>query len=287
MTKAVNDKYFTKPSVAKQCVNMINLEDYDLIFEPSAGCGSFLVHLPKEKTKAADISPDIPEVVQMDFYNISKVMGLLDLTTNPNKKYLSVGNPPFGTSSDMAIDFFNGCAEFSDTVAFIVPRTFRKISVTNRLNMSFHLREEKLLEKNSFLILNPECANLTQEYDVPCVFQIWDKQDHQREKIKTKSSSPYLTFVDKIDKATYAFRRVGGNAGLLYDTSNQQSKSNPKGISMKPPSHFYINCDPEVAQTIRDMEWDYFSSKYDTAGNPSISKHELITKLEKILDKKD
>lgn len=287
MTKAVNDKYFTKPSVAKQCVNMINLEDYDLIFEPSAGCGSFLVHLPKEKTKAADISPDIPEVVQMDFYNISKVMGLLDLTTNPNKKYLSVGNPPFGTSSDMAIDFFNGCAEFSDTVAFIVPRTFRKISVTNRLNMSFHLREEKLLEKNSFLILNPECANLTQEYDVPCVFQIWDKQDHQREKIKTKSSSPYLTFVDKIDKATYAFRRVGGNAGLLYDTSNQQSKSNPKGISMKPPSHFYINCDPEVAQTIRDMEWDYFSSKYDTAGNPSISKHELITRLEKILDKKD
>lgn len=287
MTKAVNDKYFTKPSVAKKCLDMLNMENYDLIFEPSAGCGSFLTHLPEGKSVASDISPDIPDVVQLDFYNISKVMRLLDLRTNPDKRYLSVGNPPFGTMADMAIDFFNGCAEFSDTVAFILPRTFRKPSVTNRLNFSFHLREETLLDKNSFLILNPKSDNLIQEYDVPCVFQIWDKKDVVREKIQTKSSSTHLEFVDKIDKATYAFRRVGGNAGLLYDTSNQKSKSNPKGISMKPPSHFYINCDPKVAQTIRDMEWDYFSSKYDTAGNPSISKHELITKLEKILDKGD
>tara|TARA_A100001515_G_scaffold80534_1_gene63872 strand:+ start:950 stop:1813 length:864 start_codon:yes stop_codon:yes gene_type:complete len=287
MTKAVNDKYFTKPSVAKACVDMLNLEDYDLIFEPSAGCGSFLVHLPEDKAKAADLAPDIPEVVQMDFYNIQKVIDLLDLRTNPDKKYLSIGNPPFGTMADMAIDFFNGCAEFSDTVAFILPRTFRKPSVTNRLNMSFHLREETLLGENSFLILNPKSSNLIQEYDVPCTFQIWDKRDVQREKIQTKSTSPHLNFVSKIDKATYAFRRVGGNAGLLYDTSNQKTESNPSGISMKPPSHFYINCKPEVAKAIRGMEWDYFSSKYDTAGNPSISKHELITKLEKILDKED
>tara|TARA_R110001592_G_scaffold82734_1_gene244975 strand:- start:58 stop:915 length:858 start_codon:yes stop_codon:yes gene_type:complete len=284
MTKAVNDKYFTKPSVAKECLNMLNLSEYGLIFEPSAGCGSFLTHLPKDKSRAADISPDIPEVVQMDFYNICKVIKLLDLKTNADKKYLSVGNPPFGNMADMAIDFFNGCAEFSNTVAFIVPRTFRKPSITNRLNFNFHLRDQKLLGKNSFLIINPKSPNLIQEYDVPCVFQIWDKQDVPREKISTKSTSSHLKFVSSINEAAYAFRRVGGNAGLLYDTSNQKSKTNPKGISMSPPSHFYINCDPIVAQTIRDMKWDYFSSKYDTAGNPSISKHELLTRLDKLLD---
>ena len=187
----------------------------------------------------------------------------------------------------MAIDFFNGCAEFSDTVAFIVPRTFRKPSVTNRLDLNFHLRDQRLLEKNSFLVLNPKSANLIQEYNVPCTFQIWDRHDVERVKIETKLKSKHLTFVKEIDKATYAFRRVGGNAGLLHDTSNEKTDSNPKGVSMAPPSHFYINCEPIVAQTIRDMKWDYFSAKYDTAGNPSISKHELLTRLDELLDKED
>ena len=113
MTKAVNDKYFTKPSTVDLCLKNIDLSTYDLIFEPSAGCGSFLHNLPKDTSVGIDISPDIPTVVQLDFYSIQKVIELLDLKTNPDKKYLSIGNPPFGYMAQMAIDFFNGCALFS------------------------------------------------------------------------------------------------------------------------------------------------------------------------------
>lgn len=280
MTKAVHDKYFTKPEVVLSCIAKLDLDRYDLIFEPSAGCGSFLQKLPKDKTSAADISPDIPAVVQMDFYNIEKVMNLLDLQTNPDKRYLSIGNPPFGTSSQMAIDFFNGCSKFSETVAFILPRTFRKSSVTNRLNMFFTKRDEFLLPKNSFMVMDPSSPTLTSEYDVPCTFQIWDKMDVARKKIQSVSVSKHLTFVNNIKNASYAFRRVGGLAGKLFDTSD------PKR-SMAPPSHFYINCSPEVAKIVRNIEWGYYSSKYDTAGNPSISKSELIKKLETIINQEE
>jgi hypothetical protein len=218
MTKAVNDKYFTKPSTVDWCLDNIDLTGYDLIFEPSAGCGSFLHKLPKNKRSGADISPDIPDVVQLDFYSIEKVIKLLDLKVNNQKKYLSIGNPPFGYMSQMAIDFFNGCALFSDSIAFILPRTFRKITVTNRLAMNFHLREESLLPRNSFMVMDPSSPTLTSEYDVPCTFQIWDKSDVLREKIEPRT------------------------------------------------------------------KWGYESAKYDTAGNPSISKNDLILELERKLE---
>ena len=276
MGNAINDKYFTKPSTVDLCLNRLNFSDYDLIFEPSAGCGSFLNKLPKEKTSAADISPDIPEVVQLDFYSIEKVINLLDLRTNREKKYLSIGNPPFGNMAQIAIDFFNGCALFSDTIAFILPRTFRKISVTNRLALDFHLREEMLLPKHSFLVMNPSSPTLTSEYDVPCVFQIWDKSETNREKTQPKNESEHLTFVKDIKKAEYAFRRVGADAGGLYHISSSSR-------SMSASSHYYINCSEQIAQIIQNIEWKYGSSKYDTAGNPSISKNELITRLETII----
>ena len=278
MTKAVHDKYFTKPSTVDLCLSKLDLSSYDLIFEPSAGCGSFLHKLPKNTSVGADISPDIANVIQLDFYNIQKVIELLDLKTNPNKKYLSIGNPPFGYMAQMAIDFFNGCALFSDSIAFVLPRTFRKISVTNRLALNFHLREEFLLPKNSFMIMDPSSPTLTTEYDVPCTFQIWDKSEILRKKVEPKKQSEHIEFVKDISQAEYAFRRVGADAGDLYHIKSTSR-------SMSAPSHFYINCDKDIAGHIRNLKWDYSSAKYDTAGNPSISKNELICELEKLFDK--
>ena len=277
MGNAVNDKYFTKPSIVDECLKLIDLSKFDIILEPSAGCGSFYHKLPQDKSRASDISPDIPDVIELDFYSIEKVMKLLDLVPSPDKRYLSIGNPPFGKNSCMAIDFFNGCAEFSHEIAFIVPRTFRKDSVQNRLNMNFHLKTEWLLPKDSFLVMDPSKESLTADYDVPCTFQVWEKTEQKRQKVEPLTSSVHLDFVDKISQAKYAFRRVGGLAGNLYDTSDT-------GRSMSAPSHYYINCSDEVAKKIRELEWGYYSSKYDTAGNPSISKSELIKALNKIMN---
>ena len=61
------------------------------------------------------------------------------------KSCLTIGNPPFGKNSSLAISFFNKAAEFSDIIAFILPQTFSKDSVKNRLNLSFFLIMEVIL----------------------------------------------------------------------------------------------------------------------------------------------
>ena len=126
--------------------------------------------------------------------------------------------------------------------------------------------------------MDPKSDSLTSDYSVPCAFQIWEKRDYKRIKVIPATESKHLSFVSDIKKAKYAFRRVGVQAGQLYDTGNNSR-------SMSAPSHYYINCEQHIADEIRSLKWDYNSTKYDTAGNPSISKSELIKTLEKALDK--
>ena len=66
-------------------------------------------------------------------------MNYFDYVPNKTKRYLVVGNPPFGKISSIAIKFFNKSAEYADCIAFIIPRTFKRVSVQNKLNLNFHL----------------------------------------------------------------------------------------------------------------------------------------------------
>ena len=56
---------------------------------------------------------------------------------------MTVGNPPFGKFSSLVIKFFNHSDEWSDVIAFIISKTFRKISVQNKLNKYFKLVLDK------------------------------------------------------------------------------------------------------------------------------------------------
>lgn len=40
------DKFYTPVSVAKKCIDLLNLSEYDTILEPSAGNGSFSKQIP-------------------------------------------------------------------------------------------------------------------------------------------------------------------------------------------------------------------------------------------------
>jgi hypothetical protein len=70
------------------------------------------------------------KIIKKDFF---------DFVPERNKKYLVIGNPPFGKGNSKAIQFFNQAALFSDCIAFILPRTFKRISLQNRLNLYFDL----------------------------------------------------------------------------------------------------------------------------------------------------
>ena len=114
-----NDKYYTKLNIAKKCINFTkehipNFNDY-ILLEPSAGNGSFSSQL--QNCEAYDLYPENETIKKLNFLNY-----LPDL----NKKYIVIGNPPFGKRSNDAILFFNKSATFADYIAMIFPVSFMK-----------------------------------------------------------------------------------------------------------------------------------------------------------------
>lgn len=118
--KEINDKFYTHQSVAKMCIDMIDLSSYDVIIEPSAGNGSFSNQIPN--CISYDLVPEHPSIIQQDYLK-------LDTWRFIGKKVLTIGYPPFGIQNNLAIQFFNKAAEYSHTIAFILPRTFMKESI--------------------------------------------------------------------------------------------------------------------------------------------------------------
>jgi 16S rRNA A1518/A1519 N6-dimethyltransferase RsmA/KsgA/DIM1 with predicted DNA glycosylase/AP lyase activity len=122
----------------------LNFKDYHVVIEPSAGNGSFynkIKHL-NNNTVALDIEPECHGIIKQDFF---------DFKIN-NSKVLVIGNPPFGKCCSLAIKFFNHSAKFADTIAFIIPRTFRRTSTQNKLDMSFSLVLDLEIPTNLILV---------------------------------------------------------------------------------------------------------------------------------------
>lgn len=151
------DKFYTQPEVAKQCYDFL-CQHYNLtnktFLEPSAGAGVFSLLL--SNCLALDIAPEGDNIIKQNF-----------LTFNTDKTdYITIGNPPFGSRSDMAIRFFNHAAGMSEIIAFILPVSFMKWSVQKQLNNNFALTEYFYLPFEAFTANN-------KPFGVRTVFQIW------------------------------------------------------------------------------------------------------------------
>ena len=93
---------------------LVSLENY-IFIEPSAGNGVFLNQFPKDRRIGLDIEPRNKEIVSQDY---------LEWTPSTNKKYIVIGNPPFGLRGQLALKFINHSYEFADYVCFILPQLF-------------------------------------------------------------------------------------------------------------------------------------------------------------------
>lgn len=257
------DQFYTNHLTAYECVLDLEREvgrfdAWSSFVEPSAGSGNFLKLLPANAI-GVDIDPRCSGVIKEDY-----------MTWTPPEKLdrcLVIGNPPFGKNSSLAVNFFNKSATFADTIAFILPRTFRKSSIVNRLDAKFHLVYERVLPIDSFH---------TPEGDARAVstcFQIWRRSNEIRkaESRKSRTHSDW-DWVSAADDATHAIRRVGAAAGKLV--SHQHAS---------PASHFFIRSKVDDLDARWEFVWtDYwlvesnFNPKWDVAGNPSLTKEEIV-----------
>lgn len=188
-----------------------------------------------------------------------------------SEKILVIGNPPFGLQNSLAVKFINHAAVFADRVAFILPISFKKESVQNRINLNMHLTYEEEIPKNSFT-LNGE------NYDVKCVFQIWDRKDEPRvRKQKTNlNTNNMFDFVRKADSPDAVIHRVGGRAGIVSLAWEDKTEMNHYFIRLKKES------DREtLVSTVEELNKISYPSRYHSVGPRSVSKAEMNEEINK------
>ena len=297
------DQFFTKPKEARRLYNIveskIDLKKYDVVLEPSVGANSFGSCFPKDKSYLMDIDPknnvfwynpktnqtekiDRTEkenknkiiITQMDFLSFGATIEALGLFTD--KKVIAVGNPPFGQNSSLAVKFFNICAKFCDTISFIIPRTFKRISVQNQLDLNFHLEyNEDLPYSTSDCVFEPHM-------NAKCCFQIWTRKDEKREKIKLPKTHRDWEFLamgplekrEGLEKmqptppkgASFAMKAYGSNCGEIVTKGLQK---------LRPKSWHWIKCENPKEMIKRFNSLDYSLSK-DTVRQDSLGRSELV-----------
>jgi len=259
------DQFYTREDVAEKCLNTllnyVSFDDYDYLVEPSAGTGSFFKHLSLEKRIGMDLEPKYEDIYQMDYF---------DFIPDENKTYAVIGNPPFGKVSSTAVKFFNKSAEYCDVIAFIIPRTFKRVSIQNKLNLNFHLIY------NEDLPMKPCCFEPVMS--AKCCFQIWKRMEVPRDQVVYNKNHPDFSFVklgpnDEKNQPTppvdvdFAMKAYGCNCGELVCVGLEE---------LRPKSWHWIksNIDIELLKE-RFSTLDYSMSK-DTVRQDSIGQQEVI-----------
>lgn len=267
------DQFYTKESIARECISELErevgqLDSWDSVIEPSAGSGNFLRLLPPH-TIGLDLDPRSPGIQHADYLTWAPPAGL--------GLCLVVGNPPFGKNSTLAVEFFNRSAHFADTIAFILPRTFRKSSIIDRLNVSFRLVYERVLPIDSFH--TPE----GDDRSVTTCFQVWRRRDESRPPSRRgPATHPDWDWLRTPMGATHAIRRVGGSAGKLI----------PLHLA-SPASHFFIRSNIDDLDARWQVVWDScwreeieLNAKWDVVGNPSLTREEIVFYYSDVMGRK-
>jgi hypothetical protein len=273
------DKFYTDPSYAKHCIDRVG--DYhvwsscSLVIEPSAGNGSFstqILHVLQSVTPliAMDIEPGSDTILTQDFL---EWIIPPEYHHHPGSNILTIGNPPFGRVSSLAIKFFNRAAQWSSMIAFIVPRTFRRISVQNKLDKRFHLIHDEDVPKKPCVFIPKMSAK--------CCFQIWKITDTELRKSITlptiHADWKFMSYGPLDHKkqptppigAHFALRAYGGQCGYIEENEDVM-------LELRPKSWHWIQSliDPQILKH-RFRQLDY-SKSTNTARQNSIGRGELV-----------
>jgi hypothetical protein len=270
------DKFYTILSYSKKCIDKVfelyDISKWDLIIEPSAGNGSFLNQIESENKIGIDILPEDINIIKQDFFDYSP--------PSEKKNILVIGNPPFGKVSSLAIKFFNHAAQWANVIAFIIPRTFRKTSVQNKLNEMFHLIYD---EETS----NKPCC-FTPTMMVKCCFQIWERKETKRTLIELPvfhKDWEFLAFgpLDKNNQPTppkgadFALKAYGGKVGEIQITNLNK---------LRPKSWHWIKSNIDKTELINRFNKLDYSNSINTARQNSMGKAELVNLYNNFINSK-
>jgi len=168
------EQYYTPADLAERLLGEVLQFVPDLssrtVLEPAGGTGSFINAARKIGVSdflSFDIEPKHHKVAKGNFLEAK-------LTASDA---VTISNPPFGRNNSLSIPFFNKAADHSEFICFIVPRSWRKWSVINRLDQRFHLVADHDIKIDYEDDLGEK---LSKRSSLATCFQIWQKKDSLR-----------------------------------------------------------------------------------------------------------
>jgi predicted RNA methylase len=251
-----DERYYTPPQLAieltARAAELIPDFSKRVIIEPAGGTGSFVEaarNFGASEIFSVDTHPLHEAVEKADFLEWSpRVQGAVTLS-----------NPPFGRNNALAVPFFNRAAAFSDYIAFLVPRSWRKWSVQNRLDLNFHLIADSEVEVN---YVDAAGAALSNQSRLRTCFQIWQRSDPPREKVIIED----LGFVSRAqaETADLAITTFGYGCGRVHREFDRVANTTRVFLRVH---------DPRVYEVIERLDVAQFAQS--TAYTEALSMQEL------------
>jgi predicted RNA methylase len=194
-----------------------------VIIEPAGGTGAFIKAAKKfgvAQIVSFDIEPKHSGISAGDF--LTAELSLRGAVT--------ISNPPFGRNNSLSIPFFNKAAENSDYIAFIVPRSWRKWSVINRLDQRFHLVFDKDIQID---YVDENGDELSTKNRLATCFQIWQKRKVARP-IVSVVDNEFVKKVKPID-ADVSLTVFGFNCGKVRTEFKREPNSTQMFLKLQHP----------------------------------------------------
>jgi predicted RNA methylase len=264
------EQYYTPTDVATRCtqkmIDYIRGRGVSMVctwLEPAGGTGQFVnaiqaAGVPVANIVSYDIEPHHPLVrVTKDFLE-EKV---------PHLNCVTLTNPPFGRANSLSIPFFNKCAEVSAYIGFLVPKSWRKWSVIDKLDEHFFLVHDEDL-KTDFIY--PEESE-EKKGRLNTIFQIWERRIEKRSKIIVQDRG-YITKTTP-RKADVSMTVFGRGCGTVIRTFTKTPNT----------TQMFLKCNyPWVADALQAVDMSVFYN--NVAFVEALSIKEINFKLNEYAD---
>jgi len=269
------EQYYTPPQVAQDILKVVVdlLEDFEqkVFLEPAGGTGTFINEALQSgftEVLSYDIEPHHPLVSKGNFLE-KKI---------PHYNCVTVSNPPFGRNNALSIPFFNKAAEYSDLIVFIVPRSWRKWTVQNKLDRRFTLvREDDLNIDYVDASGEPLSKN---KYLRTCV-QYWKKSDVLRDLVYVRDMG--IIEKCKYQEADASLTLFGYGCGTVKTEFEKKPNTTQMFLKLKHPralealkaidfSRFFLNTAYTEALSIHEI--NFLLNEYLFADPMTISQKE-------------
>ena len=171
---------------------------------------------------------------------------------------LVIGNPPYGTGANLAIKFVNKAGDLSDNIWMVLPRSFEKDSVQNKVRLDFEIEESLVLPEDTF------------PNGIRAVKQKWIKTDKLRKKVEKPRSHEDFEFLKYED-------RFRANVFIGEYGCGPSGRVKTENFTHYAKGHYFILAkDQNVIDKLVSLEPKFRNKAAGCNGRFHISKPEIV-----------